>query len=895
MLLSSFKSGIKKHAQAQQTNLMPRACSLGPQKQATIISRRMGLLGSLTTVFLGLTRNAGAEPKELQFQASIDEINSNKASEVVEIAPRASAGLSSSSVAFTTLVAITAGSLAASLGFQLNEQKQATLQAQTAADMALAHRDQLTVEVQVLNEKLASEKAAARAATNQSGRKITALEEELCRRKADLLRTQQEVQAAQLLGAATTTQLQAVEEKLKETHSELAAAIAVQKEANERAAAAMARSQQLSMALAREKAMAEKAQMEAKARLQAAAKAQAAAEEAGVRARTELANTRSRVTRLEADIVTRTNQLAVLEQDIATTCAHMNELRDQLDAALSQLAASNGLVAELEAQKTALEEEKWLVADKLEAERCRVEELQAANNTAVQDAATLMERASGLEAELGRITEHLHAYKAELHAETATSKALQVQVAALQDRVAQAAQQLAAAEVATAAAELRAAALSQQVTELQSQVEQADARAAEAQASRNATSIDLAAAISRVRDLERQMDCLAEHLEKNEEELEIERSARYELQDRLDELQELHSKLEATANNLKISQEATARELVNSQGKLRELEAQAEKQREKAQYYKQETERAAGDLALVRNELDKARSAANAKVAELSNMIVKYEARSKELDKKVQDAATREVALVRAADTSKTALTKMEHDAQAIRREMAENSMRAAQMKHENADLRRIVEDLQAKLGKIKVDDDELLGLKQQVTHLQDELALAQGFQAQVEELRQQLALRDRQLEELVRIPSRVQAMAGTLDAESDGALPVTTAASSYAAPSKSDAPVPKRARASSAKSTARREAVERAPTEPASCIVTADEVKLQPPGAMAAATEQVKHVRTAMVKSTSRRILVKRAPPTAMEGITVAVAADTVSVPALPKRRGRSLTDITP
>ncbi|GLI62873.1 hypothetical protein VaNZ11_005609 [Volvox africanus] len=864
MLLNSYTLGIKIHAQMQQNTVMRRATSLGPRQPKAIISRRVGLVGSLTTIFLGLSHKAGAEPVELQFQAPVGEATTYTASDAFEIAPRALAELSSSSVALTTFVTIAAGSLAASLGFQLNEQKHATIQAQTAADTAFAQCDQLTAEVEVLTEKLASEEKAAQAAANNSGRKIAVLEEEQSRLKADLSRAQQELRAAELRGTATSTQLQAVEEKLREARSELAAAVAVQKATAEDAAAAMARSQQLSMALAREKAKGEKAQAEAKARLQAAAKAQADAEDAGIRARTELANTRSRVTRLEADILTRTEQLTALEQDAATAYAHVIELRGQLEAARSQLVAVNTLVGELEAQKTALEGERCRMADELEAERCRVVELHAANTMALQDAATLIARVSGLEEELSCTTEHLNAYKAELHAETATSKALQVQVAALQDRVAQAAQQLAAAEAATAAVELRFVELSQQATDLQSQVEQADARAAESQAVRGATSIELAAAISRVRDLEQQMDRLAGHLEKNEAELEVERSARHGLRNRLDELQELHLKLEATAKNLKTSQEATARDLVDSQGKLRELEAQAEKQREKARHYKQEAECAAAELASVRDELDKTRSvttAANAKVAELSTMIANYEARSKDLDKKVQDAATREAGLLRAADTSKTALTKMEHDAQAIRREMAENSMRAVQMKHENADLRRTVEELQAKLDKVLTDPDKSLGLEQQVAHLQDELALAQSFQAQVEDLRQQLALRDRQLEESVRNLSRLQAMLGNRsDGELGIAVPVTVADPTV--PSKSEVPGLKKARASSARNTARRGTVERAVTESAAVFATVDEgpsVDLHQPEVPAVATDQVKRTRTATMKSASQVMPVKR------------------------------------
>ncbi|GLC44854.1 hypothetical protein PLESTM_001652200 [Pleodorina starrii] len=52
-------------------------------------------------------------------------------------------------------------------------------------------------------------------------------------------------------------------------------------------------------------------------------------------------------------------------------------------------------------------------------------------------------------------------------------------------------------------------------------------------------------------------------------------------------MQEAHSKLEATAKSLKNSQDATARELVDRQGQLRDLESKADKQREKAQHYKQ--------------------------------------------------------------------------------------------------------------------------------------------------------------------------------------------------------------------------------------------------------------------------------------------------------------------
>ncbi|EFJ50762.1 hypothetical protein VOLCADRAFT_103827 [Volvox carteri f. nagariensis] len=737
-------------------------------------------------------------------------------------------------------------------------QKRAASQLQSEATLAAAQRDQLADDLAAVTTKLASEKQAAQAAANKSRDMITALlqEEELQRRKAEATSAQQEAQAAASRAAAVAAQLQTTEGLLTESRNELAAAIAAQKQAAERAAAAVRKVQQLTVALEREKAEAAKVQAENRMRLDAAVAARTAAEAAGVQARTELAKTRSRVTRLEADIANRAAQLAALEDTAASFQARTVELQDQLGALQLQLAAANGLVAELEAQKAALTMEKRCTADELEAERRRVAELQAAADKTAQESVALLERASGLEEELSATTELLHACKAQLHAETATSKALQVQVAALQDRVAQGAQQLAAAEEATSAAELRAAELSQMVTELQNQMELAEARTAEAQAANSASSVELAAATARVRDLEQQMDRLAEHLEKNEGELEAERSAKHHLRSELDELQEVHSKLEATAKSLKSSQEATARELVDSQGQLRELEAKAEKQREKALHYKQEAERAAAEVTSLRNELDKARTVAaatDAKVMELSTMIIDYESKSKDLDKKVQDATDREAALVRAADNSKTALTKLERDAQMIRREMAESGMRAAQMKHENLELNRTIEGLQAALDKARVDAERSLSLEQQITHLQNELAIAQAFQAQVEELKQQLAQRDRQLADAAaRAHSRVQPDAGI---PADGELELAMAAAGSAAGTaggskpKAEASAPKRPRATTAKNGVRRDTVKKAEPEATPAVT-------EPQQEMTVVIEP-----RMTVKSTARPAPVKREP----------------------------------
>nr|BCL66188.1 hypothetical protein [Volvox reticuliferus] len=899
MLGKPFHLGAKMHVKTRQITVVRCAASLGPRMRVTPVSRRVGLLGGLATVFLGSSPTANAELVEGQAQTNAGVFARVAAVDAVQTVASVQETSSTLTGAVATLVSIASGSLAAFLGFQLNEQKQVTFQVKCAADMARSQCDQLTAEVAALTEKLAVEKDLARVVSSNFRNDIAALEEELDQRQADLSRAQQDAQAAESRATATSAQLQAAEEMIKEARIELAAAVAVQKETSERHVAAMTRSHQLSMALAREKAVAEKVQADAKVRLEAALKAQAAAEEAGLRARTELARTRSRVTRLEADIVNRTEQLVSLEQNTAIANAHVTELRSQLDTAQLQLMAANGRVAELEIQKSTLEGERRRVAAELEAERCHLAELKAANNTAAQDNSVLRERTSGLEEELSRTTKHLHAYKAELHAETATRKALQVQVAALQERVAQGTQQLAAAEATNTAAELRAAVLGQQVTELQSQVEQADARAVEAQASRSATSIELAAAISQVQDLERQMDRLAGHLEKNEAELEAERSARHELCRQLNNLQEVHLKLEATAKSLKDSQEATARELVCSQGKLRELEARAEKQREKAQHYKQEAECATSELVSVRGELGKAHAiaaAANAKVVELTEMIVTYEARSKDLHDKVQDAVTREAALVRAADTSKTALTKMEHDAQAIRREMAENSMRAAQMKQENVDLQKIVAELQVKLNKAWTDAGKSTDLEQQVAHLQDELAVAQGFQAQLEELRQQLAQRDRQLAESVRNISRLQAMAGrSADGEIDVTLSVGSTATSatYGAP-KCDPAAPKRTRATTAKNTARRETVKKAIIDEVAVAPAATEptvVEHQQPESTALKAEPVKHAHASKMKCTSRVNPMASASPIPAVASAEATSAEVVFTAAVPKRRGRSPT----
>ncbi|GLC56122.1 hypothetical protein PLESTB_001066700 [Pleodorina starrii] len=393
---------------------------------------------------------------------------------------------------------------------------------------------------------------------------------------------------------------------------------------------------------------------------------------AAAAAATSEAQSSQPATELAADVGSRVGQLAAVPQHEA---AAAHEDADQSGAAQSQLSAasSSSRVADLEAQVAALAAEKRHVTDDLSAERLRVLELRAANDAAAQDASVLRERASGLEGELRRTTEQLHAYKSELHAGAATSKALQAQLAALLERVEQGAQQLAAAEEAATAAELRAEELGQQVTELRGQLEAAAARTAEAQAARSATAIELAAAAARVRDLEQQMDRLAEQLERNEAELEAERSARHEARGQLDELQDLHAKLEATVKSLKSSQEVTARELIDRQGQIRELESRAEKQREKAQHYKQEAERATCEVASQRTELDQARAAAtaaDAQVAQLSTMIANYEATRKELDMKVQAAAAREAELVHVAASSKTAITRMEHDAQATRREV---------------------------------------------------------------------------------------------------------------------------------------------------------------------------------------------------------------------------------
>nr|BCL66118.1 hypothetical protein [Volvox africanus] len=896
MLRSPLKQGVRMRVQTRQAFVAKCAAFPGARTHVTPLSRRASLLGGLATAFLGFSPKAKAE---LEGQAQTDagvfaRIAAVETAQTVALGHETSFSLVDT---IATLVTVAAGSLAAFLGCQLNDQKRAAFQVKCAADMARTQNDQLSAEVVALTEKLAVEKELAQASSSKFMNEVVVLEEELGRRRADLSRAQKEARAAESRLSATSMQLQAAEERLKEVRNELAAVVAVQKGTAERFVAATTRSQQLSMALARQKAVTEKAQAEAKVRLEAAMKAQAAAEEAGLRARTELARTRSRVTRLEADILTRTEQLASLQQDTAIVYAHVSELRGQLDTAQSQLMSANGLVAELEIQKMTLEEERCRVMDELEAERYRVSELQAANNTAIQDTAALMERTSCLEEELGRNTELLHACKAELHAETATRKELQVQVASLQDRVAQGKQQLADAEATNAAAELRAVELGQQVAELQSQVEQADARTVEAQAVRSATSIELAAAISRVRDLEQQMDRLAEHLEKNEAELEAERSTRHALRCQLDELEEEHSNLEATAKALKDSQEVTARELVGSQGKLRELEARAEKQREKAQHYKQEAECAMSELASIRGELGKAHAAAtaaHAKVAELTDMIVKYEARSKNLDRKIQDAATREAALVRAADTSKTALTKMEHDAQTFRREMAENSMRTAQLMHENTDLRKVIEDLQVKLNKAWTDVGKSLDLEQQVVHLQDELAVAQGFQAQVEDLRRQLAQRDCQLAEVLRNLSQFQAMGGRpTDGEVDANLPPVGAAvlATYGASSKCDSPALKRTRTTTAKSTARRERVVEAATI-APAAVEASVIEQQE--TMAVASEPVKCAHTANMKCTSRPMPVSLASPKAAVA-TEASPEAVVLVTAVPKRRGRSSTTRAP
>ncbi|GLC46557.1 hypothetical protein PLESTB_001621300 [Pleodorina starrii] len=160
-------------------------------------------------------------------------------------------------------------------------------------------------------------------------------------------------------------------------------------------------------------------------------------------------------------------------------------------------------------------------------------------------------------------------------------------------------------------------------------------------------------------------------LDELQADLEAERRARKEVRGQLDELQDIRAKLEATINSLKSSQEITARELVDRQGQLRELESRAEKQHEEAQHYKQEAERAACEMASLRTELDQAHAAAtaaDAKVAQLSSMVANYEATCKELD------MTMQVALAKARAT----------------------------------------------------------GLEEQVAHLQDELAVAQGLQEQV-------------------------------------------------------------------------------------------------------------------------------------------------------------------